>query len=603
MKLTNTIIALLLLSFFGFNAQENYEVRSITFEGNSTLAPDELLDQMQHYGTGWFSDVILFEDPYLFSGEIFELDKSRLINYYQRNGFIKAKISDVIFTTDDEDKLVEIKIVIDEGRPVLIDSLNFEYSKNFLPPAKFRIDEIVSLKKGSRFRDDLIGNDQNSILNETMKIGYPYAEVNYSLNLDTTEYLVDLTWKINSKSLSEFGEISITGNERTDSELIKEKISFQSGDKYNIEKLDATQRRIYDLGLFYIVSVNAELSEEEAEIIPVKIRLEEAPRFTTKFGVGYGRDEKFRVSLNHTWRGFIAGARQLKFYAKHSALEPYHFRLNYLQPDLIWEYTRLSVSPYIFRQTEPGFTLKRFGADIGLERPLFWDIIGSLTYTFERSSLDTNSLSQTDREKFKLDQAYNKSSIALGFERNTADPLFSPNSGSYSSISLFYSGLGLGSKYRFFRPSFDFRRYHSLFDWLTLAVRLNAGSIFSLDDDKFIPPEERFYSGGSSSIRGWGRAELGPTDTEGKPIGGKSIWENNVELRYPIFSIISGVAFMDFGNVWESELTYKIEDLRYASGLGLRVETPIGPVRLDFAIPVFEGAAKVQYFISVGHAF
>jgi outer membrane protein insertion porin family len=163
--------------------------------------------------------------------------------------------------------------------------------------------------------------------------------------------------------------------------------------------------------------------------------------------------------------------------------------------------------------------------------------------------------------------------------------------------------LGIKSKYHFIRPSIEYRRYIQTAPWLIFAFRIKAGAIFSYDDDEFVPYEERFYSGGSSSVRGWGRAELGPKDNKGQPIGGKSVFESNLEFRYHIYSLFSGVAFLDYGNVWSNELTYKIDDLRYSAGWGLRVRTPIGPVRFDLAIPIFEGAARVQYFLSVGHAF
>ncbi len=594
---------ILILILTDVYSQENYIVRSISFEGNNTLSADILLEQMEHYGTSWFSDVLLFQDPYLFSRELFNSDKKRIIQHYQREGFIDAEINSVVFNRDDESKTVDIIIKIIEGKPIVINQISISVDSSDSIPNTSKIKERLALKEGRRFRDILISNDKNEIINTFFNSGFPYVKASYSLELDTTNNLVSISWEVVPGQLSKFGSVKIEGNERTESELIKEKITFEPGQIYDGAELNRSQKMIYNLGLFHIVSVNAMFNESESADIPINIKLEEAPQFSTKFGIGYGRDEKFRVSLSQGWLGFLGGARQLRFDAKHSALEPYNFRINFLQPDFIWEFTNLSFGPYIYRQTEPGFTLNRLGGNISLQRPLVWDIFGSVKYTFERSDLDTNSISPEELLKFNISQIYNKSSIELGFERVTSEPTFSPISGSFASIAFHYSGLGLNSKYHFFRPSFDFRKYNALFDWLTVALRIKAGSIFSNDDDGFVPYEERFYSGGSSSNRGWGRAELGPKDDEGQPLGGKSVLENNIEFRYPIYSIVSGVAFLDFGNVWQSEFTYKLDDLRYASGLGIRVDTPIGPVRLDVATPIYEGAAKVQYFISVGHAF
>lgn len=584
-------------------AQENYIVRDISFVGIDSLKSDNILEEIQHYPTGWFSDVILFNDPYLFSNDIFQKDKERILNYYQREGFLFSTIESVNFSKDDEGKTVEIEIEINENNPIIVDSLEISIDDEILKKSIHEIKEKLKLKDKIRFRDKLIEIDKNTIVNSFINNGYPYVDVKYDLSLDTNKSTVGINWNVTLGKLSKFGEITFEGNKRTERELLKNKVSFESGDIYDGSELERTQKYIYNLGLFYIVSVNAEFSENKSDIIPIKIILEEAPKLTTKLGIGYGREEKFRISIDERWLAFLGGARQLKLYMKHSSLEPYNIRLNFLQPDFISEHNTLSVTPFLLRQTEPGFTINRLGAEFSLQRPLFFDILGSIKYSFERSNLDTNSISEIEREKYKIDQLYNKSSIELGFERISSEPIFNPEKGTFSSVALYYSGLGLGSKYHFLRPSIDFRKYIALNNWLIFAFKVKAGAILCYDNDGFVPIEERFYSGGSSSIRGWGRAELGRQDAKGIPLGGKSLFESNLEFRFPIYSIVYGVTFLDFGNVWETELTYKINDLRYSPGLGIRIKTPIGPIRFDVAIPVFEGAAKVQYFISVGHAF
>lgn len=589
----------MLLNLYG---QENYVVRGITFLGNDSLSSEMILEQIQHYPTSWFKDVILFEDPFLFSKDIFEKDIDRIIRLYQREGFIDAAIKKVDFIQDDENKKVELKISINEGTPVNVDSIKFIGSienKKLIPD----IAKELNLSKGKRFRDKLISNDKNLILNKFVNNGYPYVDANYLLSLDTIKSEVTINWQIKPGELSRFGDILFNGNTRTEADLLEEKLTFSTGDIYSVKELDSTQRNIYDLGLFYIVSLNAELNNPDSNLIPVKVNIEEAPQFNTKLGIGYGRDEKFRSSLNQDWLSFLGGARQLNFKAKYSSLEPYNLRLSLLQPDFIWERTTLTATGFLQKQKEPSFTIDRLGIQLGLYRPFLFNISGSVKYTFENNNLDLMSISKIAKENFDFRKLYNKSSIEIGFERITSTPIFNPYYGSSVSIALHYSGLGLGSKYHFFRPTFDFRKYKDLTNWLIFAFKIKIGSIFSYDNDGIIPFEERFYSGGSSSIRGWGRFELGPSDILNKPIGGKSLLELNAEFRYPIYSIVSGVVFLDFGNVWKNELTYKFDDLRYSSGWGLRVDTPIGPIRLDLAIPVFEGAARLQYFISVGQAF
>jgi outer membrane protein insertion porin family len=583
-------------------AQENYIVRDISFIGNKTIPDSELQELITHYSTSWFSDYILFQDPFLFSSDIFDLDKKRIIKYYQRNGFLNVKISQTNLVSDSEKRTLEVEIEIEENEPITINDVNFSKKRNQTLPLLDSLQNSIELKNGKRFTEDLLTQDKNLIIDALINNGYPYADVDFELELDTLSKSVNIIWLLKEGKKSKFGTVNFDGNKRIENDLLSHKLKFQEGDLYRARKLDETHRSIYNLGLFYIVSVQP-LLEKNNEIVPVRIKLEEAPKYNTKFGIGYGRDEKFRVSVEQRILSFLGGNRQLKIYAKHSALEPYNFRMDFLQPDFISEYTNLFISPFIIKQTEPAFKLNKIGFNAKLERPIFENIIGSIKYSFENSNLDTNSIAREELERYNLLSVYNKSGIEIGLERSTSVPLFNPNQGSITSLVLNYSGLGLNSKYHFIRPTLEYRRYIQTTDWLVFAFRIKAGTIFSSDDDQYIPFEERFYSGGSSSIRGWERADLGPKDKEGQPIGGKSVFESNIEFRHPIYSLFSGVAFLDYGNVWQNELTYKIDELRYSAGWGLRISTPIGPVRFDLAIPVFEGAAMMQYFITIGHAF
>jgi len=118
--------------------------------------------------------------------------------------------------------------------------------------------------------------------------------------------------------------------------------------------------------------------------------------------------------------------------------------------------------------------------------------------------------------------------------------------------------------------------------------------------DRITPLEERFYAGGSNSIRGWAHARISPQSDDGELMGGNSYQENSLELRFPIWNILSGVIFSDFGNVWKEPYYVRLNDLKYAVGTGLRIKTPIGPVRVDGAVSEDK---DYQFFVSLGQAF
>ena len=120
-----------------------------------------------------------------------------------------------------------------------------------------------------------------------------------------------------------------------------------------------------------------------------------------------------------------------------------------------------------------------------------------------------------------------------------------------------------------------------------------------------IPPSERFFAGGDTTVRGFPRDHLGPLDATGDPIGGEGLFLINEELRFPIYDGLGGVIFLDAGNVYRTLDDFDVTDLRRVAGAGLRFATPIGPFRAEYGalLDRKEGEARGQFFFSIGQAF
>ena len=145
------------------------------------------------------------------------------------------------------------------------------------------------------------------------------------------------------------------------------------------------------------------------------------------------------------------------------------------------------------------------------------------------------------------------------------------------------AGTWLAGTWDYRSVTTEARHYLSAGRRLVFANRVRLGTIDPLGDvESNVPFYKRYFLGGSSSIRGWGRFEVGPTSGFGLPIGGHTMLEGSSEVRLPLFGKLGAVAFVDFGNVWSEPWDFNPGDLRYAVGPGLRYLTPIGPARVDF---------------------
>ena len=606
-RLLLLIIFLFLAGTIQLLAQENYEVRKVTFTGNKTLNKDFLLEKMAIKEMSWVEKKITKKEPFLYSRELMTLDLERLKRIYQSEGFLNVKTKLQPLNVNEKKQTVKITIEVIEGEPIVSDNISMTIINN---TEKLDADSLFSkisgklnLKEGKRFRDEALKQDTRFVEDFLRSMGYAYSSADYNLSLKPEELTTGIRYTLKPGPVSYLGETRISGNKNVSEEFIRKQLKYETGDLYDKSLLDRTRQNLYSLQLFRVVSV---LPEREPKThkspIPVNIYIEETPRITTRLGAGYGTEDKFRTFLNLNYHGFLGGARRINLYLKHSALEPYSVTLRWIQPRFLGFNSTISVNPFLIRNKEPGYDTRTFGVNIPLTYQFSPSTTGKITYYLEdvQQRIEAGDSEFLNMESNKF--LYNKSGILLSGVFNSSTPSFIPEKGINLSIGYKVNGYIFGSDFNYTRLWGDFRTYHELGD-AVFAFRIMAGSISSADNSGFIPVEDRFYSGGSNSIRGWNRSRLGPTRESGTPVGGKCIFESNLEIRYPVVWRLSLVAFFEAGNVWEKSWSYNFNNMGYAAGSGLRVETPIGPVRFDVGFPVWNEKKSPQFFISVGQAF
>ena len=601
MKCKFYIIFCLLLSHLW--AQENYRVRKIRFDGN-TIASPQLLARMTLQPKNGLKRLRDKSPGVAFSHELLQNDIDELVYFYQKEGFLQAAVELQELRTNDKKETVEITLKIDEGRPVKVNRIIFEVqgdsAQQELNQATDKARSQFRLQEGTRFRDADLKSDMALLKNMLVNFGFAFSKIDYILQVDRATYQTDIIYTIDSGPLCYFGNVVISGNDHVADKIIHRQISFEKGEVFSRQSIDKSQEQIYALNVFQIVSLQAAAKLEKDATIPISIKIKEAPRFTNKFGVGWGQEDKFRASMDTQWLRFLGGARRLNLFLKHSALEPYHINLRFSQPGFLNPNTSLGVNPFIRRQNEPGYNVDRRGASIYVQRQISRVLNTGVTYTFEKVHLDTTTIGAPDLQS-DLTDFYNKSSVTVGMSQNNTDDIFSPTRGFNNGMTFKFSGIG-PSTYDYTKWMIDLRQYIK-FPRGVLATRIKLGDISSMDVSGFIPVEDRFYSGGSNSVRGWARHELGPKDSNGKPVGGHSLLEASLEARIPIFGSFDNAVFWDFGNVWEKDFGDILNDINHALGIGLRFRTPIGPVRFDVAVPVFNEAHHIRWHLTIGEAF
>ncbi len=354
----------------------------------------------------------------------------------------------------------------------------------------------------------------------------------------------------------------------------------------------------------------AEATADDAlhEVVwPLEVRVvERAPR-TFSVGVGYGTEDEFRARIDWTHRDFLGNGRRLDVGGKYSSLvmggevtlsQPW-----FLHP-WIQDPLGLSVALKAVRETPRAYAANRFGESVELTRYLGYDFTLRFGQAFEWADVTSQKV-DPDLDVDLPDKA-RLHTLPFGLRYSHLDDPITPTLGAWLDFSVEPSFEAIGSDVDYVKLVGEARGFVPLGP-VVLAARYRMGTLepFRDTDNVDIPKFKRFYAGGSTSVRGFGYQKLGPLDEEGNPLGGLSWAEGSIELRIPIWRKLSGVVFSDAGQVNPRPSDWRTHDIYYSSGLGLRLGTPVGPLRFDVA-RIYNpphGIDRYGFYVSVGNAF
>jgi len=603
-------VLLAVLFFQPANAEEGWALKSIAFKGNHAFSKSDLLQQMSLRSRGGLRKLLFWQKPSRFSEMTLQRDLQQIVTFYQTEGFPQAKIDSTGIAADEKKRSVRLTIYVAEEKPALVRSLKHEIEASDEEYKRMaegifvnKIQPALTSRLGERFRDANATADVQTISTIYNNAGFPNVQVQPHLQVEKTTNAVDLTFRISTGIRFKFGEVQVTGNERISASTVLKQVTFKPGDIFSQAAVSKSQQQVYELGMFQFASIKMLLDKSQSQSLPVQILVKEVPPIATKLGVGWGREDQFRTFIDFRLLGFTGAARTLSIYAKHSGLEPYNVDVKWTRPAFLSPRSSITLNPFYRKESELGFTVTRAGGNVTYQRRFATYSDVYLNYALERDRLSVTSITRREALDSSELHLYNKSGVTLGLTRDSSLPIFSPNTGTYRSLTVTMSGLGFNSDFHYSRWLLEMRFYQTIGSGWVSAYRIKMGAMSSWKSGEFTPIEDRFFAGGSASVRGWARSQLGPKSAEDRPIGGNSLLETSAEIRYPLFSWLGGVAFVDAGNVWSSAYDYRLSGLHYAAGLGLRFKTPIAPIRFDVAVPVFEGANPVQLHVSVGQAF
>jgi outer membrane protein assembly complex protein YaeT len=409
--------------------------------------------------------------------------------------------------------------------------------------------------------------------------GYAYAHISVTREVDQSGP-VRLSLTAAPGPMAFFGPIEIVGNLSVADDVIRRQLLYRPGELFRRTPIVESQRQVAMLQLFEFVTIEAVNVQQRPLDVPTRITVVEGDPQRLRFSGGYGTEEKLSIETAWQHLNFVGGAQVMDVRGKWSWLdrgvearftEPYLFR-----PDLSMrlEASHWDVDEQIFRTRSTGGQ-----GSIQWSRNPRVSAMLSVVSEFTRTRIS----SEVGLDSNSGEQEGTLTALALDVERRTAADRFDPREGSSLVLHLEQAGGWLPGSFNYFNLLGEARYYHTVAGRLTLAERVRYASISPLWRTATVPFFRRYFLGGSTSLRGWGRLEVSPLSGTGVPVGGHTLFEGSSEVRVPLFAKLTGVVFLDAGNVWATDWRLDLGDLLFDAGAGLRYETPFGVARFDFA--------------------
>ncbi len=595
--------------YFEIDEGPRVYIREIRLFGNKSYPKDTLLQLIETKESGIFSNSHYDEEAFL-------EDLILMRNFYRSEGFLDARLElrDVFFSTDREQLVINVKVV--EGPRYYIKKISFK--GNVL----FSVDELrnrMGLKEASPFK-------QNDMLIDKSRIERLYGENGY-LNIKTRPRVtlpdlksrtVEIEYVIEEGRKTYLRRVDIKGNDLTRDYVIRRELEMIPGEQFNFGKIEKSQNRLQRLGFFETIKMDLDETDHESWKDLV-VKVEEGRTGNLRFAAGITSDlgavgeitvskRNFDISRPPTsFADFFSGESftgagqdlDIQFQGGQDILR---FRISFTEPQLFGYNLIFGMSLFKQERIRESFDEDRTGGKLTFGRKLSLDSRLNFSYRLENVEIEDLD-NDAPQDVVDVEGGNIISSVTLDYTYDTRDSFILATRGFSFGISYELAGLAFGGDHDFSLINLRFAYFQTIYTnednfkhILSFGTRVGLG--FGHADTDEVPIFERFFAGGSNSIRGFEfrtvgpRANDDPAELTDDPIGGEFLLTSTIEYSIPLYQdTLRMVLFTDMGNVAPEVGDNIFDEFRAAAGFGFRIKIPVlgpRPFAFDFAIPILE---------------
>ena len=463
--------------------------------------------------------------------------------------------------------------------------------------------DALKLKTGDKAIASDVLAARDSLLKALLEDGYALAKVEEpiaTLSLETAS--VNILFKVESGEKLKLGHITMTGLKKMQQSFMEKRLLVAEGQQFKTSTIEAARKDLDALAVFSSVHPVVGQQLDQQGRVPLNFAVTERPLHTANVGAAYSTDLGGSLSSGWLRRNLFGNAEQLNLTAGLTQLGGnsttglgYKIGLAFSKPDFLIRDEALQLSLNAIQQNFIAYNETAVMAQMLLNRKFTPHWQASYGLAAEQSQISQESITRD----------YTLLSLPITLKYDTSDSPLDPTKGSIVSAALTptYAMTGVSKPFVLMQASAS--RYFDLAEpgRRVLAVRGLLGDTGGASQFD-LPPDKRFYAGGSATVRGYKFQAIGPTFADNKPQGGTAIAAASVELRQRIFADYGLVLFADAGQVSVNSLPFT-NHWQMGAGIGIRYYTAFGPIRLDLAVPINPqpNSGSFEVYIGLGQAF
>lgn len=543
----------------------------LEIQGNNSIDNAKIYKVLGLHKPGIFE---FYKKEPKFNEKLIQLSTETLKDFYKSYGFYHAKISFM----KEKDHLL-LKII--EGPPIKIELIKKESTIN--------IDNSIPFKIGDVFNAEKFILSKQNVRSDYEKMGYCNAQYNIKTYIDIVKNSAHLIYKITSGNICFFKHITINNPKNIDKDIIKPLLYIKKGKIYTPKSIKKSYKRLYAYDGISEVQIHSSIDKGNDVNATITIKSNPKP---IQFQIGFGAssDEGLTAKLDIKHRNFFGNLKTLALHTRVTQIKQ-TFGVDFSMPLTNGNISGSKISYdnenfFSFKEytiNVKGF-LKQINEPISSQEALIID--SSTTY-------DSNDILIAPETTLLI------VSPALKWKYDTRDDILNPKKGYFIDASLQGSLKCSISDASYYKAKISTGIILPL-EPSILALKIDLGSLHTFNGN--VPSSYRFFAGGMYSNRAYRYRFLGPKDKNGDPVGFNFLMDTTVEYRFNIVGDFNGVVFNDNSFIGES-YSPNTTNGYYSGGVGVRYETPIGPLAIDFGFDLKQPKLHHAFHFHIGESF